>query len=104
MSKDKTKFTVAISIKKEVGNALVYYKQDGERFEYNCTIKLNVETVYKFLLSFRPPQKLKSASLKGTLLEVNQEESTAECSNYSFVWTSNNACISKKNQRVHFPL
>ncbi|XP_054710221.1 CB1 cannabinoid receptor-interacting protein 1-like [Uloborus diversus] len=104
MSKDKTKFSLNVNIKREDEKALVYYKQDGQRFEYNCTIKLNVETTYKFLLTFRPPLKVKSATLKGTLMELHEEERTSEFASYSFVWASHNACVSKKNHRDHFPL
>lgn len=104
MSKDRTKFVMTVTIKREDENALVYYKQDGQRFKVNCTVKMNVETTYKFLLTFRPPQIVKTASLKGTCLDVKEEEASTDSSSYSFLWTSNNVCISKKNNRDQFPL
>ncbi|GIY55241.1 hypothetical protein CEXT_333221 [Caerostris extrusa] len=104
MSKDISKYSLTVNIKRDDGKALVYYKQDGERFESNCTIKMNVETTYKFLLNFRPPLKIKSGSLKNSGLEVKEEGFTPEASSYSLLWTSNDVVVSKNKGRDHFTL
>ncbi|KAG8201794.1 hypothetical protein JTE90_027278 [Oedothorax gibbosus] len=104
MNKGNTKFSLTINIKREDEKALVYYKQDGQRFESNCTIKMNVETPYKFLISFRPALKLKSGSLKNSGLELKEESFTPEASSYTLFWTSHEVCISKSKGRDRFPL
>ncbi|CAL1262649.1 unnamed protein product [Larinioides sclopetarius] len=102
MSKDK--YSLTMNIKRDDDKALVYYKQDGERFQSNCTIKLNVETTYKFLLNFRPPLKIKSGSLKNNGLEVKEEGFTTESSSYCLLWTSNDVVVSKNKGRENFTL
>ncbi|GFY54306.1 hypothetical protein TNIN_442581 [Trichonephila inaurata madagascariensis] len=102
MSKDK--YSLTVNIKRDDDKALVYYKQDGQRFESNCTIKMNVETTYKFLLNFRPSLKIKSGSLKNCSLLVKEEEFSPEASSYSLLWTSNDVVVSKNKGRDHFTL
>ncbi|GFT25557.1 hypothetical protein NPIL_59961 [Nephila pilipes] len=102
MSKDK--YSLTINIKRDDDKALVYYKQDGQRFESNCTVKMNVETTYKFLLNFRPPLKIKSGSLKNCGLLVKEEGFSPEASSYSLLWTSNDVTVSKNKGRDRFTL
>ncbi|GFQ64812.1 cnrip1 [Trichonephila clavata] len=102
MSKDK--YSLTVNIKRDDDKALVYYKQDGQRFESNCTIKMNVETTYKFLLNFRPSLKIKSGSLKNCALLVKEEEFSPEASSYSLLWISNDVVVSKNKGRDHFTL
>ncbi|CAL1283253.1 unnamed protein product [Larinioides sclopetarius] len=104
MSQKDHKFQVSLSIKRDDGNAQVFYKQDGQRFDNDITIKMKVQTSYKFLLTVRPSQKIKLASLKGEELEMTSEEVNSESTNYAFEWNSNNIPVTKKNRRLSFNL
>ncbi|XP_015921081.1 CB1 cannabinoid receptor-interacting protein 1 [Parasteatoda tepidariorum] len=98
------KYNLTLGVKRDDDNSVVYYKQDGQRFLYNCTIKMNVETTYKFSVNFRPPIQVKSATIKNSILDVREEEFTPESSTYALLWTTNDVCVSKKNVRDHFSL
>ncbi|GFT31607.1 uncharacterized protein NPIL_620701 [Nephila pilipes] len=104
MSEKETQFQVTLGIKRDDGNAMVFYKLDGQRFENDNTIKMKVQTPYKFLLTIRPPQKIKIASAKGEELKMSSEEMSAEFSKYCYQWANNNIPITKKNRRLSFPL
>ncbi|XP_055940104.1 CB1 cannabinoid receptor-interacting protein 1-like [Argiope bruennichi] len=104
MSLTGHKFQVSLSIKRDDGNALVFYKPDGQRFENDITIKMKVQTPYKLLLTVRPPQKIKLASMKGEELEMTSEEVNSESTKYAFEWNSNNIPVTKKNRRLSFNL
>ncbi|XP_015926859.1 CB1 cannabinoid receptor-interacting protein 1 [Parasteatoda tepidariorum] len=98
------KFQLTCSIKRDDTNCLVFFKQDGQRFDTEKTIKMKVQTPYKFVLTFKPPQTIKSASLKGEDLEMTGEESTSLHSRYSLKWVSTNIPVTKKNRRLNFTL
>ncbi|GFQ85743.1 uncharacterized protein TNCT_604441 [Trichonephila clavata] len=102
MSQKGPQFQVTLSIKREDSNAMVFYKQDGQRFDNDNTIKMKVQTPYKFFISIRPPQKIKLASAKGEELEMSSEEMSSDFSKYCYQWSSNNIPITKKNRRLSF--
>ncbi|GIY78789.1 CB1 cannabinoid receptor-interacting protein 1 [Caerostris darwini] len=104
MSVKGTNFQVTLTIKREDTNELVYYKQDGTRFDNENTIKMKVQTPYIFLLTIRPAQKIKVASMKGDQLKRSSEEITVEYSNYCFHWKSTDIPVTKKNRRLSFNL
>ncbi|KFM69490.1 CB1 cannabinoid receptor-interacting protein 1, partial [Stegodyphus mimosarum] len=104
MSQKQKKFSLTFILKRGDGNALIFYKQDGQRFDCSSTIKMKVQTPYKFILTFRPPQKIKTAILRGEELTVVEEEVTTDFSKYSLNWMSDNIPVTKKNSRSNFPL
>ncbi|KAG8180215.1 hypothetical protein JTE90_016492 [Oedothorax gibbosus] len=104
MSIQGEKLQVKVTIKRDDTNALVFCKHDGGRFDRDTTIKMKVQTPYKILLTFKPAQKVSSASLKGEEIEMVSEEMSEELSRYVFQWNSNNIAVSKKNHRLNYPL
>lgn len=104
MSTQGAQFQVALSIKRDDSNAMVFYKVDGQRFDNDNTIKMKVQTPYKFSLTIRPPQKIKVASAKGEELEMVSEEMSKEFTKYCYQWSSNNIPVTKKNRRLGFNL
>ncbi|XP_054713339.1 CB1 cannabinoid receptor-interacting protein 1-like [Uloborus diversus] len=104
MNKTETKFSLSLTIKRDDTNALVFYKQDGQRFDNDNTIKMKVQTSYKFILAFKPQQKINTAFLKGEELEIVEDEKETGASKYSLKWNSNNVPVTKKNRRFNFPL
>ena len=52
------KLHVVLEIKRKGTNEPVSYKIDGQRFDHNYTVKLNVNTVYSVRVTFRPTVQL----------------------------------------------
>ncbi|GFW74030.1 uncharacterized protein TNCV_545541 [Trichonephila clavipes] len=82
----------------------ITFEVDGQRFDNDNTIKMKVQTPYKFLISIRPPQKIKLASAKGEELEMTSEEMSSDFSKYCYQWCSSNIPVTKKNRRLSFSI
>lgn len=105
MVDEKGKFLLTLNIKKakdEHGH--VYYKQDGQRFDYHCTIKMTVDTSYEFTLFLRPAQQIDSVSVKGSAVTVKEGKCDENSSTYHFDWSSTSVTTTKKKQRDSLPV
>ncbi|XP_074110795.1 CB1 cannabinoid receptor-interacting protein 1 [Cotesia typhae] len=98
-------FRVTISLKKEPNTGPVYCKMEkSNKYRQQKTVKLFCDAMYRFDVSFKPPQQLELFSIDGELIEVTEQLRDGTACAYSAYYSTNNADPSPRGQRKELPM
>ncbi|XP_012559108.1 CB1 cannabinoid receptor-interacting protein 1 [Hydra vulgaris] len=88
-----------------VSGSEVYFKQDGQRFHENQTLKLAIESQYKVNVEVKPPLELTFLQFGGEEPEIKRvsKNDDDEKSVYQFEWSTLGMEATARTQRVEMP-
>ncbi|EDO40161.1 predicted protein [Nematostella vectensis] len=97
-------FKTSLSLTRSEDSSPVFFKVDGERFKETRTLKLQVDSKYKVVLEFRPPQTLAEAAISGGSLKAELKKIDENCSVYEGLFSTQGMPSSKSKDRAYIVL
>lgn len=91
-------------IRKLPDDEQVFFKVDGQRFKNMRTVKLHLNTTYRFEIVFAPPQTLESFSVHGSVLPMEEKTRDRNQSTYVTHWKTDAIPVTKKGEREQVPI
>ncbi|XP_064624050.1 CB1 cannabinoid receptor-interacting protein 1-like [Lineus longissimus] len=95
---------ILVSWRRVENNKEVYFKNDGQRFASDRTIKMAVNTDYKVEITFKPPKVLESLVILGANIPFDEvKKDNMQCV-YTGIWSTVGVALKKRGQRHEVPI